>query len=1110
MGFPWMSVRRQSCFVLSAVVVILGGFAGQVVAQTASPVAWTNGVNVAASGNAIQKTGGCSGCADAGGTSNQALTAGDGYVQFAPVAGARLYAGLGSNATSNTDPSLIDFAFSFWPDGGWDIRERNAYKGEGRFVSGDVFRVAIVGGSVKYYQNGVLMYLSLALPSLPLVLDTTLIGAGAGLTSAVITTAAAPPVNPPVAIVTSVLPNGVQGQAYTATLQASGGSGTFSWRLMSGALPAGFTITSAGTIAGTPASAGTSQFTVRATDVANATNLAERALTIAVPSVTAPVTVQTMTIPSTRIAQAYTTTLRAAGGSGQFRWSLVAGALPGGLSLDAASGTIQGTAGVGGKFVVTVRATDAINSARMGDRTLSLPVLAEAPPSMYDAVGDRTTRAKGTLPSLGAAGYTFSDPSFGTRMMRVTDGRARPGALDRSYRTPSSTHANAWSADARYFYTVSTDGTILPFSFDRAAMRAQRLQASSAGDGGLTLRFFNEPTFSYLIPGVAYGTFSGTGSNLRSIDQYDFDTNQYSQLINLDTLAPNLAGTYTGGLGASAGPVERLFAFFGGTSQDRHFYIVVFDRNNPANRHLLDTQASTIDGVPTNTLLNFKIHAANIDRSGRYVTIYPTGGDLQAPRSAAPVYVWDIETGNFTGLPLGAARTGGHDAFGYGERVNQDCCTATTWDAAQWQYRSLGTPLTTFDLVAVMQPKEIYLADHPSWHNAQPDRLVPFIDANYRYGANTTVWRAWDEEIIAVQTGAGSGGTVWRFAHHRSAVADDLDPSRISFWYTPRANVSPDGQWALFTSNWEKTLGTDPGGEAGGAHRQDVFLIELKQSAATPPVAVPVAVVTSTLPSGKVSQNYAVALQAGGGSGAYGWSTVSGALSAGLALNATTGAITGTPSAAGTATFTARASDLNDPANVSDRTFNVTIAPAPPPPVLVTTTAIPGGTVSKAYATTLQATGGAGACLWSLASGTLPAGLSLNSNGTLAGTPSAAGTFTFTARASDAADATNSAQQSLTMTTAPMPVQLTIATKALPDASSGVAYGQLLDVFGGTAPFTWSIAAGALPPGLTLNATTGQVAGTPSQVGRWNFTVRVTDSAAAAAGAKRALSIRVR
>jgi hypothetical protein len=123
------------------------------------------------------------------------------------------------------------------------------------------------------------------------------------------------------------------------------------------------------------------------------------------------------------------------------------------------------------------------------------------------------------------------------------------------------------------------------------------------------------------------------------------------------------------------------------------------------------------------------------------------------------------------------------------------------------------------------------LADHQSWANAQPGALLPFISATYRYGLNTTAWRAWDDEIIAVQTDvafAGQGGTVWRFAHHRSNVANDNNPSIMSFWYTPRAIVSQDGRWAMFTSNWDKTLGIDSRGDPGGMYRQDVFIVELK------------------------------------------------------------------------------------------------------------------------------------------------------------------------------------------------------------------------------------------------------------------------------------------
>lgn len=1016
MGRSLISGRTSGWFFVPAILAILSAVADTGFAQTPFPVQWGQAVNATSTGSAIQKTAGCGGCSDAGGTSVQALTAGDGYIEFSPGPGARLYAGLGSNATSNTDPAQIQYAFSFWADGGWDVRERNAYRTEGRFVSGDLFRVAVVSGQVKYYQNGSLVYSSSVLPTFPLVLDTTLIDSGATLSSATIT--AEPVVTPPASTIT----------------------------------------------------------------------------------------IQTATLPSTRIAQAYSTTLSAMGASGALRWTIVGGALPAGLGLDPSAGTIVGSATAGGTFPVTIRAAEATNPLNATDRAFEMSVLAESPPSVYEAMTDRAARAKGTPPALGGAGFNFSDPVFGTRMMRVTSGAVRPGALDRSYRTPSSTHANAWSAGGSLFYTVSTDGTIVPYAFDRATMRAARLQPTTSGDGGLTLDFFNEPTFSYVVPGVAYGTFSGSGSNLRSIDQYDFSTGRYSQLLNLDALIPNLAGTYTGGLGVSAGAVERLFAFFGGTTQDRHFYLVVFDRNNAANRRLVDTVASTIDGVPSNIPLNFKIHAANIDRSGRYVMLYPTGADLQAPRSAAPVYVWDVETGTFTALPLGEARAGGHDAYGYGDRVNQDCCTSSTWDAAQWQYRSLATPLTTFDLIApVLSPKEIYLADHPSWHNAQPDRLVPFIEANYRYGANSVPWRAWDEELLGIQTdGAGGGATVWRFAHHRSLVADDLDPSRISFWYTPRPNVSPDGHWALFTSNWDKTLGTDPRGETGASNRQDVFLVELKRNVAT----LPVVVTTTILPGGMVSKTYSASLQASGGSGAFIWSVANGALPAGLVLRPD-GLLSGTPAAAGTFAFTVRAADSAQAANSAEQALTIVVAPAPLP-VIVTTTRLPGGVASQPYSATLKASGGSGAFTWSLAAGALPAGQTLNAaTGVISGAPAAVGTTYFTVRASDAANPANFANQALSITViAPPPVS--IVTPSLPDGLLGFAYSAKIATSGGWAPRTFSIDAGVLPPGLTLKGSTGAISGTPLTVGSWTFTVRVVDSAVAPTSATRALTIRVR
>jgi hypothetical protein len=525
--------------------------------------------------------------------------------------------------------------------------------------------------------------------------------------------------------------------------------------------------------------------------------------------------------------------------------------------------------------------------------------IAQAP--VTNAVTDRGPRQKPALVRPGAAGFSFNDPVFGSRIWRITDRLTRPDKIDRSYRTPSATHQNAWSADSAYFYVVSTDGTVVPFAFDPERGTASRTDA---------LRFYIEPQFSYVDGGILYGSVSG--GSLRTIDQYDFSTGEYSRLFDLDTLVSGLQGTYIGGVSSSAGPTERILAFFGGASQDRHRYVVVFDRHAPATRRMLDTAT-----------LDFKLHHATIDRSGRYVLLYPTSADLAAPRKAAQVYTWDTVTNVTTPMPLIAARSGGHDAFGYGTAVNQDCCTSSTWDAAQWQIRSLASPLVSRDLIApVLSPKQVYLADHPTWNNARPDRLVPFVTATYRFGANPVEWRPWDDEILAVQTDVGEGGAeVIRLAHHRSDVRQDDAPERSAFWYMPRPNISRDGRWVLFTSNWEKSLGTDPKAPSGEQARQDVFLLQvngLNPEEEAPAPEPPLEIATVALPDGKVKRAYSVTLQA---SRPVTWRVSAGALPPGLTLTPG-GQIVGTPRSAGAWYSEITATDS---AGSASRVFLVTV-----------------------------------------------------------------------------------------------------------------------------------------------------------------------------------------
>jgi large repetitive protein len=258
------------------------------------------------------------------------------------------------------------------------------------------------------------------------------------------------------------------------------------------------------------------------------------------------------------------------------------------------------------------------------------------------------------------------------------------------------------------------------------------------------------------------------------------------------------------------------------------------------------------------------------------------------------------------------------------------------------------------------------------------------------------------------------------------------------------------------------------------------------------------AITTDTLPNATVQSQYSQTLAATGGTTPLTWSVAPGTLPTGLALDASTGVISGKPTTATSASPTFTVKDTN--CATTTKTLTLTVVTN----LAITTGVLPSGRVGTPYATTLAASGGTAPLTWSVTAGTLPAGLSLTaSSGVISGTPTTTTTSALTFTVKDASGAT--ATKTLALTVGGP--NLTITTSTLPAASVGSAYSQTLAATGGASPLTWSISAGTLPAGLSLDAATGVISGTPTSATMASVTVKVAD--ASGASATKALTLKV-
>ena len=932
---------------------------------------------------------------------------------------------------------------------------------------------------------------------------------------------------------TTSLAGGTVGASYSQGLSASGGTGSYTWSITSGSLPAGLSLAPGGTIGGTPTASGTANFTVQVTDSANTT--ATQPLSIAVAP--APLSVSTTSLPGGTVGTPYSQGLSASGGTGSYTWSITSGSLPAGLSLSP-GGTIGGTPTASGTAGFTVQVTDSANTT--ATQPLSIAV-APAPLSVSTTslaggtVG--TPYSQGLSASGGTGSYTWSVSSGSLPAGLSLAGGAiggtptAPGTASFTVQVTDSANTTATQplsiAVAPAALSVSTtslaSGTV-------GTSYSQGLSASG-GTGSYTWSVSSGslPAGLSLAPGGAIGgTPTAPGTASFTVQVTDSANTTATQPLSIAVAPAPLSVSTTSLAGGTVGtPYSQGLSASGGTGS---YTWSITSGSLPAG---LSLAGGTIGGTPTapgtasftvqvtdsaNTTATQPLSIAVAPAPLSVSTTSLSGGTVGTPYSqglsasgGTGSYSWSISSGSLpAGLSLAGGAIGGTPTApgtaSFTVQVTDSANTTATQPLSiavapatlsvsttslaggtvgtpysQGLSASGGTGSYTWSVSSGSLPAGLSLAGGTIGGTPTAPGTASFT-VQVTDSANTTATQPLSIAVapaaLNISTSSLPGGTVG------ASYSQGLSATGGTGSYT----------WSISSGSLPAGLSLAPGGAIGGtptAPGTASFTVQVTDSAnttATQPLSIavapaPLSVSTTSLPGGTVGTSYSQGLSASGGTGSYSWSISSGSLPAGLSLAG--GAIGGTPTAPGTASFTVQVTDSAN--TTATQPLSIAVAPAP---LSVSTTSLAGGTVGTPYSQGLSASGGTGSYTWSVSTGSLPAGLSLATTGTISGTPTASGTASFTVQVTDSANTSTTKPLSIAVA----PAALNISTSSLPGGTVGASYSQGLSASGGTGSYTWSVSTGSLPAGLSL-ATTGTISGTPTASGTASFTVQVTDSA---------------
>lgn len=885
----------------------------------------------------------------------------------------------------------------------------------------------------------------------------------------------------PVTVSPATLPNGTVATAYSQTVSASGGTGSYTFAVTAGALPAGLTLSPGGVLAGTPTAGGTFNVTVTATDSSAFpgpySGSQAYTLTIAPPTLVLPAT----TLPGATLNVAYSDSITgASGGTAPYAYAVTAGALPGGVTLNPANGALAGTPTALGTFNFSITATD--SSTGTGPYTatqtytlevvdlppvanpvsITVPYNAGPTPVPLNITGGTPTSVLGSAASNGSAVTSGTTITY-----QPNPGYAGPDSF-----TYFATNSGGSSAPATVTVTVQDPVITITASAGLAATIAAPYTQTFTFNGGA------QPWSGYQVTNLPAG-LSVTGTTANSVTVSGAPTQAGSFNLNVSaTDSSSGNGPYTVGQAFTltvAGPTLTLAPTTVATPVYGTPYAQVLTAGGGVGPY---TYAAT-GSLPPGVVLTGDTLSGTPTAPGSYtatITATDTGSTgAGAPFTVARAYTFTIAAPTITVTPgtlpnptAGTAyaqtlsATGGVGPYGF--TVSAGALPAGLTLSSAGAVSGTPTEVGTFSFTVTATD-----ANGQTGSTAYTLALAaPTLTLSPAGGTLTATYGAAFTQVV---TAGGSPGP------YTYSLTGTL-PAGMSF-----AGNTLSGIPTVPGSYPVSITATDTGLTGAGAP----FSVT---QAYTIEVPAPTLTLTpATLPATTAGLAYSETLSASGGVAPYAYTVTAGTLPTGLSLSSA-GALAGTPTEAGTFNISLTATDTYGQAVTNTyalvvATPTLTLSPA--------AGALPNASAGVAYSQSLTVSGGIAPYTTTLA-GALPTGLSFDPAALrLSGTPTQSGTFTLTVTTTDSTTgipATASATYTLTV----LVPSLTLTPETLGGATAGVAYTQAFVASGGIAPYQYALSAGTLPTGLSLNATTGQLAGTPTQAGAFDVSITATDS----------------